>query len=168
MGISTGLKSYTFTAFRSLCRWWKGEISGKRLLKNLLDSALTITAGVAVPLICGVIGGPAVVALDLVGGTAFAQAISFLGDRFTQWLFNIPRDEALENAYNFLGIPMRASNHELHIAYRTLCLKYHPDKLGASAENFHKLQLYMTIIKTERGNMTPVTPDEIQPITYDN
>jgi len=42
----------SWTAITNLRRWWKGEISGKRCVKNVMDSLLTLGAGM-----CGGAGG---------------------------------------------------------------------------------------------------------------
>jgi DnaJ-class molecular chaperone len=54
-----------------------------------------------------------------------------------------------DNFYKILGISENASETEIKKAYRTLSLKYHPDKNGGNAEainNFHKIsEAYETL-----------------------
>ena len=102
------------SAFSNIRRWWSGEISGKRCIKNLLDST------------------------------------GFLSDWMTQKMFGLPKDEALENAYRYLGVEMTASNAEINTTFRRLCLKHHPDK-GGNNGDFIILQCNMEIIKLARN-----------------
>lgn len=37
----------TYETVKNIRRWWKGEISGKRCLKNIIDTGFTITGGLA-------------------------------------------------------------------------------------------------------------------------
>ncbi|XP_057316095.1 uncharacterized protein LOC130657148 [Hydractinia symbiolongicarpus] len=46
-----------------------------------------------------------------------------LSGRFTQYIFDIPKDEALENAYNFIAAKPTASNNEIKSVFRMLCDK---------------------------------------------
>jgi hypothetical protein len=148
--------SLSYDAIKNLLRWWRGEITGTRCCKNIVDSTFTIGAGVA-----GGIGGAALgsfigplgtVAGGIIGGIISSQAINFLIDRLTQSLFEIPKDEALENAYNFIGVKMTASNNEINTAFRKLCLKHHPDK-GGKSEDFLLVQVHMGVIKLARGEL---------------
>ena len=145
----------TYDVIVNLKRWWNGEISGPRCAKNIMDSFLTIGAGVAGGLVGSLVGsfaGPVGTVIGgVAGGIASSAAANALSDRLTQWLFGVPKSEALENAYRFLGVPMTASNSEVNTAYRHLCLKHHPDKPGGSREDFHFLQLNMATIKAARG-----------------
>ena len=36
----------SYEAIQNLRRWWKGEISGKRCAKNIVDATFSIAAGV--------------------------------------------------------------------------------------------------------------------------
>lgn len=60
-----------------------------------------------------------------------------------------PKKRSLENAYNFLGVNMHASNFEINKAFHKLCLMYHPDK-GGNESDFIKLQAHMGVIKLAR------------------
>jgi hypothetical protein len=146
-----------YEAIKNIRRWWNGEITGSRCVKNIMDAGLTITAGVA-----GGMGGAALGSLagpigtvvgGIVGGIVSSSVMNVVSDRMTQWLFGIPKEEALENAYTYLGVKMTASNHEINTAFRQLCLKYHPDKPGGSNEEFHFLQLNMGVIKASRKEL---------------
>ena len=143
-----------YSAYSNIRRWWKGEITGKRCLKNVLDSTFTVGAGIG-----GSVGGAALGSLvgpigtvvgGIVGGLISSAAMSALADRLTQKLFGIPKEEGLENAYRYLRVKMTASNAEVNSAFRKLCLQHHPDK-GGDQKEFHILQCNMAIIKQARG-----------------
>ena len=144
----------SFDAYIHIQRWWKGEISGERCIKNVLDSTFTIGAGmagsaagayigsaIAGPL-GGVIGGAA-------GGWFTAAGMNYISDWMTQMLFGLPKKEALENAYRYLGVEMTASNARVNTAFRKLALKHHPDR-GGNQDDFLILQLNMAVIKQAR------------------
>jgi hypothetical protein len=148
--------SLSYDAIMNLYRWWKGEISGKRCCKNIVDSTFTIAAGAG-----GGIGGAAFGSLagpfgtlagGIIGGIISSTIMNLLIDRLTQSLFGIPKSEALENAYNFFGVKATASNNKINTAYRKLCLKHHPDK-GGKPEDFHFVQVNMGVIKAAKGEL---------------
>lgn len=144
-----------YEALRNIYRWWHGDISGLRVAKNIIDSCVAVSAGFG-----GSIGGAAVGGLFLgpigvvvggvIGGVVTSVGASVLIDKLTQEIFNIPKDEALEKAYRFLGVNRRSTVEEINKAYHSLCRRYHPDK-GGSKEKFIELQTYMGIIKVARG-----------------
>lgn len=149
-----------WAAFWNVYRWWKGEISGKRCAKNVVDASFTVTAGAVGGYLTGAavgaVAGPVGLVIGgVLGGVISYSVMNLLIDRLTQKLFDIPKDEALENAYAFLGVKMSSSNSEINAAFHRLCLKYHPDKPGGSAEDFHFLQLTMAVIKVARGEAIP-------------
>lgn len=113
-------------------RWWNGEISGKRCAKNCIDAAFTITVGAAGGLGGGLFGalvGPVgFFAGGIIGGYISSKAAETMVDWLTQKIFSLPKDEATEKAYNYLGVKMSASNDEVNFAFRKLCLEHHPDK----------------------------------------
>ncbi|XP_072398105.1 uncharacterized protein [Diabrotica undecimpunctata] len=146
----------TYEAIINIKRWWKGEISGKRCCKNIIDSLATISgsvgggfAGVAL----GTLGGPVGMIIGGIGGGMLGGE---LAKTFSQWMtekiFDVPKSEALENAYNFFDLRNKASNHQINTAYRQKCLEYHPDK-GGSSEMFHKVQMEMAVIKAAKGEL---------------
>lgn len=67
-----------------------------------------------------------------------------------EWLFGKPKNEALKNAYDFLGVTETASKKEVNAAFRKLALKHHPDR-GGSVEEFYLLQFNMAVIKEARS-----------------
>lgn len=93
----------------------------------------------------GILGG------GVISGIISSHAANILCDRLTQTIFGLPKEVAEENAYNFLGVSMTASNSEVNTAFRALCLKHHPDK-GGKTENFLVVQLHMAIIREARKN----------------
>jgi len=142
------LLSLGVDVIQNIRRWWKGEISGKRCVKNIIDSGV----GVTVELACDLVGHASgyVTAGSTIGRVAGHRARS-LSDRLTQWLFGLPKSEALENAYNFLHLKVSASNSEINSAYRKLALQYHPDKVTGNRDKWLQLQYYIAIIRESRG-----------------
>ena len=55
------------------------------------------------------------------------------------WSLDLPKDQAVENAFSFMNLSHHLSNEEINSRFRQLCLQYHPDKDGDLNE-FHKLQ----------------------------
>jgi hypothetical protein len=145
----------TVTAVKNIKRWWSGEITGKRCIKNVLDSSISVGAGMAGgyygALAGSFIAGPAGTFVGgVVGGWVSAASASYLSDWMTQKMFGLPKEEALENAYRYLGVDMTASNAKVNTAFRKLCLQHHPDK-GGNPDNFFILQCNMGIIRLARG-----------------
>ncbi|KAE9548405.1 hypothetical protein FO519_008386 [Halicephalobus sp. NKZ332] len=146
----------TYEALRSIYQWYNGEISGKRVGKNIIDAMGSVTGGLAggsAGLAVGSFFGPiGAVAGGLVGGVTGSILAEKLIDMLTTKIFDLPKDVAVENAYNYLGVSHRASDKEVNDGYKKLCLKHHPDK-GGSREEFIKLQSYMGLIKIHRGEV---------------
>merc|ERR1712150_106497 len=91
----------------------------------------------------------------VVGAIAVSAAASWtahaLSDKLTQWFFGLTHSEALDNAYDFIGVKKTASNSEINTAYHKKALRYHPDKVGDSQKvNWTKLLYSMAVIKAER------------------
>ena len=163
VGVALVATYLAFDVIYNIRRWWRGEISGKRCAKNIVDCGASVAAGlaggvggkVAGAMVGGAVFGPVGVAAGALIGAVYgcvaasicAQALS---DQLTQWFFDIPRSEALENAYRFLGLPASASNSEINTAYRRMALQYHPDK-GGDRDKWTKLQYHLAIIREARG-----------------
>lgn len=157
--VSVGLVAIFLTreAIASLKLWWRGEISGIRCTKNIIDSIAGMAGGIS-----GGMAGAAIGSLILpgigtaigatVGGIAGSALTSNLSDWLTQKLFNLPKDVALENAYKFLGLEYGASNTEINSRFRHLALQYHPDK-GGNKNDWDKLQVSMGLIKLSKGEI---------------
>ena len=151
--ISVGLAGVFLAAhgIYTMRRWWKGEISGERCAKIIMDSFLTAAGGVGggmagaalgnciSPGIGGIIGG-------IAGGVVGVVAAKKLSEWLTQKIFGLPNNEALENAYIFLELKYGASNDDINNNYQRLAMKYHPDR-GGKWEDWNKLQVSMTTIK---------------------
>ena len=97
------IANYYVIAFRNIKRWWRGEISGKRCAKNLLDAAGGILGGVG-----GGYGGAALGALagpvgavvgGIIGGIAGSLAGNAIVEEITLGVFDIPKHESVENAF---------------------------------------------------------------------
>uniref|UniRef100_A0A914PBZ1 J domain-containing protein n=1 Tax=Panagrolaimus davidi TaxID=227884 RepID=A0A914PBZ1_9BILA len=144
-----------YEIYDNIYRWWNGEISGQRATKNIIDSVAAVgggaagaSAGAAMGSAFGPIGTAVGGALGAITGSLTAGHIS---ETFTRWLFDLPKTEALEKAYNVFGVYHNSPNSEVNKAFRNLCRKYHPDKAGGSHNKFTEIQYYMTIIKAARG-----------------
>lgn len=99
-----GLSHFTNDMWQNWNRWRNSEISGVGCLKKNVDGFVELGFGVA-----GAYGGEIVGSaianakiVHLVGGVGGGLAFTCLGatltDRFTQWVFNLPKNEALEIA----------------------------------------------------------------------
>jgi hypothetical protein len=153
--VSVGLLAVylTIEAWNNLKLWWRGEISGKRCAKSIIDSLAGVAGGIGgaamgtliFPVVGTVIGA-------VVGGVAGTAITSCLSDWLTQKIFDLPKSVALENAYRFLGLQYGASNNEINSSFRRLALRYHPDK-GGNYDDWHKLQYSMAIIKLSKGEI---------------
>ncbi len=143
-------------------RWWVGEITGERCVKNVIDNGVTVAAGLGGGSGGGTLGATVGTAISPGFGTvvgavlgavvgAFFASITAqtLCEMLTAWAFGLPQTEALENAYNFLGVSYTASINEINSRYRHLCLAYHPDK-GGDPEKWVRLQYSMAIIREAR------------------
>ena len=146
----------SYEALSSIYKWYNGEISGKRVGKNIIDAMGSVTGGLgggAAGAAVGSVLGPAgMIVGGIVGGIAGSVVGEKLADMLTTVIFDLPKDVAVENAYNYLGVPHTANNKDVNDAYKRLCLKHHPDK-GGSHDEFAKLQSYMGIIKIHRGEV---------------
>ncbi|OQV23090.1 hypothetical protein BV898_03135 [Hypsibius exemplaris] len=142
-------------------KWWRGEISGLRCAKNTTDASITIGAGVGGgaggaggAALGGLVAGPlGALVGGIVGGFMASSGTNVVIDRMTQWLFGVPKETALENAYNFIGVKMTASNHDINQKYYALSLRCHPDRPNGNTEDFQILQFHMAVIKAARGEL---------------
>lgn len=144
-------------ALRHIYMWWKGEISGRRAAKSIVDSSVTVGAGlsggaggaIVGAVVAGPLGGLVGGAL---GGILGAAAANILIDKLTRNIFDLPKTVAEENAYEYLGVSSSASNSDVNAAFWELCRKHHPDK-GGDEEEFKILQAHMAIIRLARGDL---------------
>jgi hypothetical protein len=145
----------SWEALKSIRSWWKGEITGERCAKQIIDASAGILGGYAggaagVAIGTALLPGYGTLAGAVIGGIAGSVGASALAEWLTKHFFNLPKSIAVENAYKFLKLSPCHSNTEINERYRTLALQFHPDK-GGNAEDFHKLQVSVAIIKQARG-----------------
>lgn len=146
----------SWQAIQSLRAWYKGEICGKRCVKDIIDGGL-IAGGTAAGTIggglAGSILGPAGAVLGaFVGGILGGAALAALTKRLTENLFDLAPTVAAEKAYRYFGLTHHCSNGEINSAYRRLALQKHPDK-GGSAADFAELQANLAVIKLHRNDL---------------
>ncbi|XP_072021757.1 uncharacterized protein [Amphiura filiformis] len=152
-----------YDVIKNIRRWWRGEISGKRCLKNIIDCGVGVAAGLAggvggemIGAAVGSLAGPlgtvvGGIAGAVVGGIGASRAGKSLSDRLTQRVFGLPKNEALDKAYKeVLFLRPNASNSEINSRYRQLCLIYHPDREG-DEHKWTQLQYAMAVIREARG-----------------
>ena len=143
-----------YEVYQHIKRWWNGEIDGKWCAKHVVDDTAPIVggaAGAAAGAFYGSLAGPwGAILGGLVGGFVGGEAANALIDKVTQYIFGLPKSEALSNAYRYLRVPETASNSEVNNAYHKLCLRHHPDK-GGDKEEFFILQCHMSVIRQSRG-----------------
>uniref|UniRef100_A0AC34FCR7 J domain-containing protein n=1 Tax=Panagrolaimus sp. ES5 TaxID=591445 RepID=A0AC34FCR7_9BILA len=142
-----------YEILRSVWLWYHGEISGARAAQNFINAIVSTVSGVngaatgaAIGSAFGPLGGLFGAVVGGVGWGIFGAALS---DVLTREIFDLPKTEALEKAYRYLGVHHRASDAEVSEAYRKRLLIDHPDK-GGSNEAFYKLQTYIAIIHVAR------------------
>jgi len=145
----------SWEALKSIHSWWKGEITGKRCTKQIIDGSAGILGGYGGGAAGAAIGsallpGYGTLAGAVIGGIAGSIGASALSEWLTEYFFDLPKSIAVENAYKFLQLSPSCSNTEINGRYRKLALQFHPDK-GGNAEDFHKLQVSVAIIKQARG-----------------
>lgn len=143
----------SYDAIINLRRFWKGEITGKRCAKGIIDSVGSVIGGFAGSMLATAVAGPlGTVAGGFVGGFLGSTVASLLVDRLTREIFDLPLSEAAEAAYNFFGLNHKCSNSELNSAFRRKCLEHHPDK-GGKKEDFMMVQCHFGSIKMERNEL---------------
>uniref|UniRef100_A0AC34F085 J domain-containing protein n=1 Tax=Panagrolaimus sp. ES5 TaxID=591445 RepID=A0AC34F085_9BILA len=142
-------------AFYNIYRWYNGEISGRRASKNIVrlfakygGGAAGASAGATMGSFFGPVG---TVTGAIIGGITGSFTAEHFAESFTEWFFDLPKTEALEIAYEFLGVHHTAPNSEINKAFRALSMRYHPDRLRGSERIFMELQYYMAIIRAARG-----------------
>ena len=65
--------------------------------------------------VCSAIGG-------MIGGLTGFQTGRYLMERITSSILDLPKTEAIEKAYNFMGVHHSADNSELNKAFRRLAM----------------------------------------------
>jgi hypothetical protein len=141
----------TYDVYVNINRWFHGEITGKRCAKNVIDklfsTAVGVGAGIGVGIAAGAFLGPiGAVIGGVVGGLIGQISANSFSDWITSKIFDLPPSEALENAYNHLGLDHSASHSEINRRFRQLSLRHHPDR-GGNKEEFVKLNQMMAVIK---------------------
>lgn len=166
-GVSSGKQSICRTGshccpqtelagIKSLRSWYKGEICGKRCVKDIIDGGLAASGG-ALGSLGGAMAGsafgpPGVVVGALVGGLLGGAAAAALTKRLTENLFDLAPTVAVEKAYRYFGLTHHCSNGQINSAYRRLALQKHPDKGGSHSE-FAELQANLAVIKLHRDDL---------------
>lgn len=126
--IMVGLSTLFVSAvvINQLLDWWNGKITGVRCIKTIIDSIVSVNAGVIDDMAGGAVGscaGPVGVFVGgVIGGFWSSSSALYFSDYMTRKLFGVPKDVALENAYTFFGVNMNTSNEDVNKVYRAMCL----------------------------------------------
>jgi len=152
--VSASFGYFIYDFFRNWKRHENREISGVRCIKNIADSFTELGPGVAGGFGGELFGSSIAPGIGtLVGGVGGGMTSAFLSgalsDRITQWIFNIPKDEALENAFRELSLPCNASNNEINISFIRLAHQNPPYPLNPNP-NWVKLKESINTIKEVR------------------
>lgn len=155
----------------NLFRLCRSEITGEECAKNIIGASVSFGGGVAGAatgatagtLVFGPIG-------TIIGGIVGGLVGSLIGNYTARRLFDYlaslfattPREEALKNAYVFLGVQENVSEKELKAAYNRARLRYYPDK-GGSHEDFLQLELHWQVIQAAREANQPRANDQVEP-----
>ena len=154
VAVSLAAVQLGYRVYNHIKRWWNGEIDGSWCAKHVVDDTAALVAGgagAAAGAACGSLIGPwGTVLGGIIGAFLAGIAANALIENLTQYLFGLPKSEAVSNAYRHLGVPMTASNSDVNRAYRQLCLRHHPDK-GGDTNEFFVLQCHMAVIRQARG-----------------
>ena len=137
----------------NIYKWISKEITGQQCTKNIIDVVSSLILGI-VGAQLGTKFGASAGPIGLVLGGIFIGYIgavtgNILTDVLTKDLFDLPQNEAIEKAYNFLGVNRGATDEEVRNAYKEKLFTYHPDK-GGSNDQFLELQLSIGIIFSVR------------------
>lgn len=146
----------TYEAIMNISAWYHGKISGRRCAKNIIDASGALLGGYVGGGLGGTIGtavfpGAGTVVGIVVGATIGTSIVGSITRSLTKTIFNLPADEALENAYRFFDLDQHASNEDINTAFLERCKTMHPDNGDGSPDNFMILQSNMQIIKCARG-----------------
>ena len=148
----------SWQTYQTILRWYNGQISGKRCVKNIIDDVATLAGGMGGACIGGYIGsmfGPIGGALGALGGNILgAMTLNQISERLTRNIFDLPKSVALENCFNSMKLPYDSSNSDINSRYRSLARTYHPDKDPSqwAEEKWQELQVCMGIIKASKGD----------------
>merc|ERR1719450_154714 len=149
LAVSEKLNSALSIIYNSIKDWWNGKITGKRCAKNVMDAGAIYGVGAFAGALGTYVGGTPGGFVGSTGGSALVNlGASYLED-FTCWLFDLPRTEALDKAYEFFGVRHDVEDKIIKKKWNSLLLKHHPDK-GGDTDKFLELQIYYALIKKAR------------------
>merc|ERR1711894_492501 len=99
-------------------------------------------------------GGPAgaaagMIAGGVIGGFLGLEAAHSVSPYVTAAFFDIPRTQAIENAYKTLGVKFTATNQEINESFEELNQMYR-EQGNNGHDNWVKLQYAMAIIHEDR------------------
>jgi len=146
---------------RQVYRLYQGEIVAERAAANVIAEAAGIAASMGGCTLGGkvgfVAGGPMGSAIGCLVGSMGANWVVGQGAHaYMRWLFSLPADAALENAYSAFRIPDwkngEMSNHDINQGYRAAARRCHPDK-GGSQEEFLQLAVHLEVIRLHRESL---------------
>lgn len=152
MGLKASKLSYN--VFQVIRKWHKGEISGKRCAKEVVDALAAFggaVAGGAAGAACYAFLGPVGAAVGGVVGVALGSlTAAAISEEVTLKIFDLPRDRVVDNAYFYFGLTHRASNAEINKKRKQKQLEVHPDRKGGSTAASQECEIQYAIIKNDR------------------
>ncbi len=142
---------------------WNNGMSKSRAGKNIMDTVITTVAGnlagFGVASLVTPVTAPIGIVLLITAGIGIGASFILVPivDRLTQWIFNLPKEEALEKAFYILGVKKNATDEDIRSAYRHRMRDYHEDKLrqrGASKEEIEEGMLKIYELQQALGYIT--------------
>ena len=145
-------------------KWKHREISNRFAGKMIADVLLGVGGGACFGMVMGTMATSGKMT-HVATGVGTLIGMYLMSSHFgwvTSKLFHVPTTLALEQAYRFLDVNHDSSNADINNAYRRKSLKWHPDKncTEEANQNWHKLQLSMSVIRMARK---PRTLEENEP-----
>ena len=153
VSITLASSPVVYYVLRSVYPWWNGRMSGQRAGKNIADGFVTVAATYGSRAAGSIQGSGGIPNFHMIGGTTCNIAENKLTQMITNSILDLPKTQALENAYNYINVSHRASDAEVKAAYYRCLRRNHPDKPTGSKEAFCKLQAYIAIIRMARGEI---------------
>ena len=161
LGVTLVAGRFGFQCGVHISRWLRGDVSGKRCTKMIIDDVgellgnvfggfLGATYGARVGAVFGPMGAAVgTVTGGVIGSVMGTEMVHTWFKLRTEAIFDLPKEEAVENAYRFFGLHPRCSNAKINSRYRHLARWYHPDK-GGDRKKWNELEIHFGILHAAR------------------